>query len=83
METWKCRKCNHFNTTTAEEKKKAKRDYAIANTALTIVSGGMWFLILLIKDCFLFSIDGVGGGNGKIQGAGKQKEQCKSCGTEK
>ena len=57
METWKCRKCNHFNTTTAEEKKKAKRDYAIANTALTIVSGGMWFLILLIKDCFLFSFD--------------------------
>lgn len=82
MDTWKCKKCNHFNTTTAEEKKKAKRNYAIANTALTILSGGMWFLILLIKDCFLFSFD-TAGGNGNIQGAGKQKEQCKSCGTEK
>lgn len=82
MERWKCKKCNHLNEITPEQQKKAKRDFAILNTSLIIVSGGMWFLIILIKDLMLFSFDAEIT-NVAPNGAGKQKKSCKVCGSER
>ena len=82
MERWKCKKCNHLNEITPEQQKKAKRDFAILNTSLIIVSGGMWFLIILMKDLMLFSFD-TEITNVTPNGTGKQKQSCKVCGSEK
>ena len=80
IKKWKCKNCNHFNEVTEEQQKKEKRDFAVLNTSLIILSGGMWFLIMLMKDLMLFSFD-TGGGNGSIFTAEKQKDTCKNCGA--
>ena len=82
-ERWKCKNCNHFNEVTAEQRKKSNRDFAILNTSLIIVSGGMWFLIMLIKDLMLFSFETDSITNIAPQGAGQQKKACKVCGAER
>lgn len=80
---WKCKKCNHFNKITHQEKRKADRDFTIANNTLIILSGGMWFLVMLIKECFLFGFDSGGGSSGNIISAEKQKDSCEACGAVK
>ena len=83
VEKWKCKNCNHLNEVSQAEQKKAKRDFAILNTSLIIVSGGMWFLIILIKDLMLFSFDTQITNVTPNSGAGKQKKSCKVCGSER
>ena len=82
-ERWKCKKCNHVNVITPEQKKKANRNFGILNTSMVILSGGMWFLIILMKDLMLFSFDTGGVTNITPGGAGKQKQTCQVCGSEK
>ena len=80
IKKWKCKNCNHFNEVTEEQQKKEKRDFAVLNTSLIILSGGMWFLIMLMKDLMLFSFE-TGGSYGSIISAEKPKDQCKNCGA--
>lgn len=81
IKRWKCKNCNHFNEITEEQQKKEKRDFAIVNTSLIILSGGLWFLIMLMKDLMLFSFDTGSGGNGSLITAEKPKDSCKNCGA--
>lgn len=83
IEKWKCKKCNHLNEVSAEQRKKENRDFTVMNNTLIILSGGGWFLIMLIKDLLLFSFDTDSITNIAPQGAGQQKKACKVCGAER
>lgn len=83
VEKWKCKNCNHLNEVSQEERRKANVQFGMLNSALVIVSGGMWFLIILIKDLMLFSFDTQITNVTPNSGAGKQKKSCKVCGSER
>lgn len=83
VEKWKCKNCNHLNEVSQAERKKANVQFGALNSALVIVSGGMWFLIILIKDLMLFSFDAEITNVTPNSGTGKQKKNCKVCGSER